>query len=131
MTKAKCSSSDALLAGAYKFAWSGAQEVRHSPLGTFNFTINYVSTLLCVGYGFEDLHINAVVRSWLECSPERALVIVGPDATSVRHPLLHLATQIELVAEATTTYLQRHTPQPLSPLEQALKAVREDRKSVV
>jgi hypothetical protein len=55
-----------LLAGAFKFDARGSQVLPKSMLKHFRQNLNFMSTLVCIGYGFGDLHINAVLREWLE-----------------------------------------------------------------
>ena len=69
--------------------------------------MNYLTTLVCIGYGFGDHHINQVIRDWLEFSSERNLTIVDPKATHIPNGLLHLAPQVDLVASDCTDYLDQ------------------------
>ena len=94
-----------LLAGAYKFDSRRSQVLPPRLLEHFRSNINYVTVLVCIGYGFGDSHINQVMRDWLEFSAERRLVIVGPGVTSVPATFLHVATQVELQAATATEYL--------------------------
>ncbi len=55
-----------LLAGAYKFDERRPQVLPRSMLKCFSDNINFLTRLVCIGYGFGDLHINAVIRQWLE-----------------------------------------------------------------
>ena len=55
-----------LLAGAFKFDRRRSQVLPLRLLDHFRASINHVSTLICIGYGFGDAHINQVIREWLE-----------------------------------------------------------------
>ena len=96
-----------LLAGAYKFEDNFSQVLPSKLLDHFSRNLNYLTTLVCIGYGFGDNHVNRVLREWLSFSHERRLTIVSPDANSVPSALLHLAPQIDLVPLDATTYLDQ------------------------
>jgi hypothetical protein len=94
-----------LLAGAYKYDKRVGQVLPVRLLEHFKSNINYVTRLLCVGYGFGDIHINQVIRDWLEFSTERRIDIVGPSVQAIPAFLLHLAPQVSLKPAAATDYL--------------------------
>ncbi|MGN8108115.1 hypothetical protein ACTJLB_09005 [Paraburkholderia sp. 22098] len=93
-----------LLAGAYKFDTRHSQVLPHAILRQFVDNINFVSRLVCVGYGLGDLHINSVIRHWLEFTSVRHLEIVNPGVTEIPAFLLHLAPQITLVGSGAADY---------------------------
>ncbi len=95
-----------LVAGTHKFDNRHSQVIPKEFLKQFESNINFVSTLICIGYGFGDLHINQALRDWLERSSERRLEIVSPGAT-VPPFLLHLKPQVEVHKEAASDYLDR------------------------
>ncbi|MDR6411385.1 hypothetical protein [Paraburkholderia terricola] len=94
-----------LLAGAHKFDGTGAQVLPESMLKFFAKHINSVQKLICIGYGFGDLHINRIICNWLEFSSERALEIVSPQAKEMPAFLLPLAPQVQLVESGATDFL--------------------------
>ena len=94
-----------LLAGAYKFNPRSSQVLPRPLLKHFGSYINYLQSLVCIGYGFADSHINQVMREWLEFSGDRRLVIVSPNVTSVPEAFLHVAPQVELQSSTATDYL--------------------------
>jgi hypothetical protein len=98
-----------LLAGAYKFDNRLSQVLPSRILDHFRANINFVATLVCIGYGFGDLHINEIIRDWLEFDAERRLEVVGPKTNSVPPFLLHLSPQISLADATATDYLDRAT----------------------
>lgn len=98
-----------LLAGAYKFDNRRSQVLPARILDFFRSNINFVSTLVCIGYGFGDLHINQIIRDWLEFTAERRLEIVAPKVNSVPPFLLHLSPQVALVDATATDYLDKAT----------------------
>ena len=60
-----------LLAGAYKFENNFSQVLPSKLLEHFSRNLNYITTLVCIGYGFGDNHVNQVLREWLSFSRER------------------------------------------------------------
>ena len=94
-----------LLAGAYKFDARRTQVLPKSMLKHFRQNLNYVSTLACIGYGFGDLHINMVLREWLELSSDRQLEIVSPIVQDMPSFLLHLSPQVVITNSLATDYL--------------------------
>jgi hypothetical protein len=98
-----------LLAGAYKFDNRRSQVLPSRILDYFRSNINFVSRLVCIGYGFGDLHINQIIRDWLELDSERRLEIVGPKVNSVPLFLLHLSLQVTPVDATATDFLDKAT----------------------
>ena len=94
-----------LLAGAYKFDQRTLQVLPRQLLRHFESYINFLQSLVCIGYGFGDSHINEIIRRWLEFSENRSLVIVDPSASAVPELFLHLAQQVEVRSMAATEYL--------------------------
>lgn len=93
-----------LLAGAYKFDTTHAQVLPNALLTQFKTNINFITKLVCIGYGFGDLHINAIIRQWLEFSSTRRLEIVNPGLNEVPAFLLHLAPQVVFFSGGATEY---------------------------
>ena len=96
-----------LLAGAYKFEPRHSQVIPNELLTYFETHLNYLRTLVCIGYGFGDQHINQKIRGWLEFSSDRHFTIVSPEANQIPHEFLHLAPQVELVTSDCTDYLDQ------------------------
>lgn len=94
-----------LLAGAYKFDKRHSQVLPYRLLDYFRSYINYISTLVCIGYGFGDIHINQVIREWLEFSAERRIEIIEPGEQRIPAFGLHLAPQVTLRKATATEYL--------------------------
>jgi SIR2-like domain len=63
-----------LLAGAFKFDQYSTQVLPHAFLKQFQDYLLRVSSLVCIGYGCGDTHINQILRHWLEFSGDRQLV---------------------------------------------------------
>lgn len=96
-----------LLAGAYKFDPRQHQVLPRGMLNAFRINLNFVTKLVCIGYGFGDQHINLVMREWLEFSRDRCIEIVNPGISHVPAFLQHLGPQVSLVSSDTTSYLDR------------------------
>jgi hypothetical protein len=94
-----------LLAGAFKFDRRFGQVLPACLLDHFRSHLNYVGKLVCIGYGFGDVHVNQTLREWLEFSAERHLEIVAPGVKQIPSSLLHLAPQVTLTDAAATDYL--------------------------
>jgi hypothetical protein len=94
-----------LLAGAFKFDARRTQVLPKSLLRHFRENLNFVTRLVCLGYGFGDSHVNDVIRAWLEWSADRRLEIVSPHAKDIPPSFLHLAPQVEVLAKKSTDWL--------------------------
>ncbi|APG02493.1 hypothetical protein BJI69_00300 [Luteibacter rhizovicinus DSM 16549] len=92
-----------LLTGAFKFDSRAHQVIPKKILDHFRSNLNYLSRLVVIGYGFGDIHINQILRSWLEASGHRHLEIVDPFISAVPSFILHLAPQVTLT-KATATH---------------------------
>jgi hypothetical protein len=87
----------------------------------FRQNLNFVSTLVCIGYSFGDWHINPILREWLEFSSDRQLEIVSPNAQEVPSFLLHLSPQVAVTKSGATDYLDRQAGIVRSPCEKLEK----------
>jgi hypothetical protein len=94
-----------LLAGAFKFDNRASQVLPMRMLDHFKANINWVSELVCIGYGFGDVHINSVIREWLEFAADRRIEIVSPGAKQIPPFLLHIAPQVKLTPATASDYL--------------------------
>ena len=112
-----------LLAGAFKFDERGNQVLPKSLLKHFRDNLNFVTNLVCVGYGFGDVHVNTVLREWLELSSDRRLEIISPSAKDVPNFLLHLVPQVAVTSSSATDYFDRQGDIVRSPREQLEKRV--------
>lgn len=110
-----------LIAGAYKYDQRHEQVISESFLNAFKSGINHVRALICIGYGFGDLHINGILRNWLEFEPDRKLVLVSTDP-AIPPSLLHVAPQVKLVKQTATAYLGQYA-RPLTEDERRAKAL--------
>lgn len=94
-----------LLAGAFKFDSKNSQVLPHRYLQFFKSYIDNLGSLICIGYGFGDDHVNSVIRGWLEFSEDRRLTIVDPGVDCIPPMCRHLAPQVELDSNTTGDYL--------------------------
>jgi hypothetical protein len=94
-----------ILAGAHKFDERGQQVLPKGMLKHFRSNLNFVTHLVCIGYGFGDLHINLALREWLEFTPERIIEIVSPGARDIPSFLIHLSPQVRITPKTATDYL--------------------------
>ena len=110
-----------LLAGAYKFDPRHSQVIPNEMLNYFKTNLNYLTTLVCIGYGFGDHHINQVIRDWLEFRCERHLTIVDPRARQIPNEFLHFAPQVDIVPSECTDYLDQLGGIVRKPIEHAVR----------
>ena len=96
-----------LLTGAFKFDTRGNQVLPRGMLPAFRQYLNFVQNIVCIGYGFGDLHINTALRDWLEFLPTRHIEIVIPQAREVPSFLAHLSPQVSLSPSNATEYFDR------------------------
>jgi hypothetical protein len=119
-----------LLAGAFKFDKRFSQVVPELLLDQFRHKLNYVTRLICIGYGFADVHINDAISKWLELTSERRLEIIGPGIRAVPSFILHLSPQVTLHDMRATDFLQQFAFKPLSKGERFWKCVRDIARKV-
>jgi hypothetical protein len=112
-----------ILAGAVKFDGRGSQVIPNEYLDIFDSALLWVKHLICIGYGFGDLHISAKLRWWLDMFDRRSMTIVAPGIQSVPAFLAHVTPQVEIVDATTTTYLQQFSPSPLTVPEDLAKVI--------
>ncbi len=112
-----------ILAGAFKFDQQSTQVLPPAFLKQFKDYLLQVSHLVCLGYGFGDVHINKSLRQWLEFTGTRRIEIVAPGNKTCPTFLGHLADQVISVDAFATDYLERHALSPLSFRERAEKAI--------
>lgn len=96
-----------LLAGAFKFDRASHQVIPNKLLDHFISNLNFLETLVCIGYSFGDSHVNSIVRRWLEFRSERQLHIVDPNRNSVPKFARHLSPQVQLLDLEATDFLDR------------------------
>jgi hypothetical protein len=112
-----------ILSGAYKFDRRSTQVLPPAILDQFRTGLNRVLHLICIGYGCGDLHINQIIRDWLEFSSERKLELVGPGTVACPPFLGHVASQVILRDEFATDYLQQYALTPLSMSDRCMKSL--------
>ena len=86
-----------IVTGAFKFDRKYHQVLPLPMLEAFRNYIRSVSKLVTIGYSFGDVHINLIIRNWVEMSREHQVVIIDPRASAeVPSVLLHAAPQVDL-----------------------------------
>lgn len=106
-----------LLAGAFKYDRRHQQTLPEIFLPIFKDNLSSLKHLICIGYGFGDVHINLILRGWLEGRSDRSLKIISPEQNGVPAPLMHLSPQVELTAMKATDFLQQYSLAPLTDVE--------------
>lgn len=107
-----------LVSGAHKFDERHPQVLPFDYLQIFGSSLLHLDTLICIGYGFLDAHINNQIKGWLELSRDKRLVIVGPGC-AVPPLFLHLSDRIECKNMGATQFLQENA-EPLSSEDMAV-----------
>ena len=97
-----------IVSGAHKFDGQD-QVLPPSVLKLFSSNINWVTHLICIGYGFGDIHINTVIRAWLEFSADREITVVAPGMKDIPASLLHLAPQVTMRDTTANDYLNHRS----------------------
>ncbi len=110
-----------ILAGAHKFDPHHSQVIPSEFLEYFRTYLNHITTLVSIGYGFGDRHVNQVIREWLEFNSERHLTIVDPCASDIPNDCLHVAPQIDMVLSDCTDYLDQIGGIAREPIEHAIR----------
>jgi hypothetical protein len=102
-----------LMAGAFKFTDRYKQVLPKRLLTHFRSNLNHLTRLICVGYSFGDIHINQVIRDWIDFSETRTITIVSP-APQVPPFLAHVPLQTTVVAADAAEYFEQllRTPPP-------------------
>ncbi|AXI62938.1 hypothetical protein DLD99_21475 [Pseudomonas kribbensis] len=112
-----------LLSGARKFHEHGSQVLPKSMLNHFRSNINFLTSLVCVGYGFGDHHVNEVIKGWLEFSSKRSIDIVSPGIAQVPSFLLHVAPQVRIIDSGAVEYFDSIAGIERTPLELMSKEI--------
>lgn len=95
-----------LVTGAFKFqAHNRSKRALTIMFERFKSAIYGIQDLICVGYGFGDLHVNEVIVKWLCSSKSNRLIIVDPFIDRVPSFMLHLKPQIELLQKTFFGFL--------------------------
>jgi len=93
---------NSILSGAHKFLQDSHQVAPKELLSQFDLNIKYLNELICIGYGFGDNHVNDIIRTWLEFSG-RKLLIVDPFGR-IPVSLAHLTPRITVIKKKATEY---------------------------
>lgn len=94
-----------LLSGVYKFSGRISQIVSDKLLLLFRGSLNYADELIVIGYSFEDIHINNIIRDWLSFTDKRSIKIIDPGIDDIPNFIAHLPSQIKVIKKTTVEYL--------------------------
>ena len=75
--------------------------------------INYVKNLYCIGYSFQDLHVNTVLYDWLSFTNKRKMIIVNPYMKTIPNQFSHLSDQIDIINLGFLEFLNQGSPKKL------------------
>jgi len=93
------------VAGVYKFDRAKPQNLPEEWLSRFRADINYAVDLVCIGYSFGDLHINAGIRNWIEHDTKRKLWIVDPGILEIPNGFRQYHKQVFPLPIKTSEFL--------------------------
>ncbi|WP_437498164.1 hypothetical protein [Sorangium sp. So ce1099] len=113
-----------LVAGAQKFTKRYDQTLPVQMLEQFKRHINHVEHLFVIGYSFGDIHIDQIMREWLEFGVNRRLTIVDPGRRDVPNYFRHLAPAVSVESIAASDFFLRFRSRPLSRFEKLERYVR-------
>jgi hypothetical protein len=123
-----------LMAGAFKFTDRHKQVLPKRLLAHFRSNLNCLTKLICIGYSFNDIHINQIVRDWIDFHASRSIEIVSPGIKDVPPFLSHLPDQVAIVAASATEYFESclaNPPAQKQKMDRALRAlVREAERKI-
>lgn len=114
-----------LLAGSQKFNQAYHQTLPHKMLDIFRSYINYVQDLYVVGYSFGDVHVDLVLRNWLETSEQRRMIVVNPCFQGLPPYFAHLAPQLDIKPLKASEFFAQFRQEPMTKAQQAELYLRE------
>ena len=96
-----------IMSGKHKYSSKVSHNMDDWFFKIFKAHINYVNNLYCIGYSFQDKHINNVVYDWLMFSNERKIIIVNPYIKEVPNDFKHISNQVEIINEGFLSFLNK------------------------
>lgn len=95
-----------ILSGTHKFQdnYIHTQIVPKMLLDLFKSSLNYIDELIVIGYGFGDIHINLILREWLEFTSCRSIIIINPKQSETPSFIRHLHTQVTIQKMQSNEY---------------------------
>lgn len=112
-----------LLSGVFKFKDNSSQIIPSHFLKQFTASVNFCEELIVVGYSFGDIHINEVVKKWLEFTGKRLLRIISPVAPNIDF-LGHVKAQIVYENKTSLEYFSELPGGKLTRQEKLLHSTR-------
>jgi hypothetical protein len=98
-----------IMSGKHKYSSKISHTMDNWFFDLYKSNINYVKKLYCIGYSFNDLHINSVLYDWLSFTKERHLTIVNPHMSKIPSFLSHLFDQISVINMTFFEFLNQGT----------------------
>lgn len=112
-----------IVTGSHKFDERYPQNWPRAFLQIFEHNLLHVDSLICIGYGLGDLHVNLKIREWLELRGPRNLVVLSRNITEAGLPPMfrHLANRIECKKMSAVEFFQQHAASPPSDQDRVLR----------
>lgn len=96
-----------IMSGKHKYSSRVSHNMDDWFFKIFKGHINYIKDLYCIGYSFQDRHINNVIYDWLISSNNRKIIIVNPFIKEVPNEFKHVSNQIEIVNKGFLEFLNK------------------------
>lgn len=96
-----------IMSGKHKYSSKVSHNMDDWFFKIFKGHINYVNELYCIGYSFQDKHINSVVYDWLAFSNERKIIIVNPYIKEIPNDFKHISDQVEIQNKGFLNFLNK------------------------
>lgn len=95
-----------LLSGGHKFTGRFEQIVPEGIFGEFKIRISDSENLFIIGYGFGDMHVNEVIKSWMLSRVQNKIIICDPTRKCIPEFLLTYKDRVEIRNIGLINFLQ-------------------------
>jgi hypothetical protein len=93
-----------IVTGAFKFDPKYDQTLPRQLLDSFKTYIRFLTNLVIIGYSFGDIHVNLVIRDWVEMSKHHRITIIAPHPKGIPGFLLHVSPQLTIIPKTGREY---------------------------
>lgn len=96
-----------IMSGKHKYASRVSHNMDDWFFKVFKGHINFVKDLYCIGYSFQDRHINSVIYDWLVFSNDRKIIIVNPYIKEIPNDFQHVSNQVDIQNKGFLNFLNK------------------------
>lgn len=100
-----------IMSGKHKYSSRVSHNMDDWFFKVFKGHINFVKDLYCIGYSFQDRHINSAIYDWLIFSNDRKIIIVNPFIKEVPSDFKHVSTQVDIQNKGFLNFLNKQDNQ--------------------